>query len=353
MLCFGGAAAIPVIYVERSCVAAPSPQVAPASSFKIGDGDYRRAEGDSFLSYPEWYIVHAYTDLAGVTSQSSESAFDYLASIRQFWSSLCRATEVAARIGAMTDDQKTTNYVIGISFTAEMGFQGLYERSIGALTVWTRGDKRTAEDAFNLQLLQTYAAFLNQTPWYQFPFGSELLRFWRETPFTFSVRGMERRFALSLQYATKSAYAALIRYAASYAPADLTIKSVVTGLEPSQVAADSKIRRIRDVESSDGTRGTLIETPRYQEFTEIVRRWGEQPGVTILEIAGNHRILTTVNVPSGKKLSLSDATEIFSLPIQSKPGWLRIGLDTPVTALVSQASDVAKQGAQFEHAYDY
>ena len=100
------------------------------------------------MSYPEWYIVHAYTDLAGVTRQSSESAFDYFASITGFWRSLCRATRAASRVGPVTADQKTTNYIIGISFTAEMAIIGGYERSIGAVTAWLRGPRRTAEDEF-------------------------------------------------------------------------------------------------------------------------------------------------------------------------------------------------------------
>lgn len=344
--------AIPIMRVERGCFAAAVPPAPAASAFGIADQGYRRAEGDSFLSYPEWYIVHAYADLAGVTAQSSESAFDYLASIRGFWSSLCRASATASRIGPVTDDQKTTNYIIGISFTAEMALQGGYERTIGALTAWLRGDRKTAEDAFNVRLLQEYAAFLQQTPWYEYPFGAELKRFWRETPFHLSLRSLDRRFALTLQYGVKSAYAAVIRFAAGYAPADLRIKSVVGGIEPAALAGDSRIQIVRDVAAGDGTRARLIETPRYQVFTEIIRDFGGRGGV-FYEIAGNHRILTTVLVPPGKALSPQQANEIFSIPIQSRPGWRRVGFDTSVTTLAAQVGAVEREGASFEHAYDY
>lgn len=343
--------AIPIVTVERSCIATPAsrPQATPV--FDITDPAYRRAEGDSFLSYPEWYIVHAYADLAGVTERASESGFDHLASIRGFWSSLCRATDVATRIGAITADQKTTNYVIGISFTLEMGILGLYERTIGALTA-RQPTERTAEDAFNLRLLQAYAAFLQQTPWYQYPFKAELGRLWREVPFHWSVRSVERRVSLSLQYGVKALYAAVIRYAAGYAPADLTIKSVVGGLDQADVAAEPRIRPIREVTATDGTRGRLIETPRYQALTEIIQGLGARHR-TIFEIAGNHRILTTVIVPPGKTLKLADAVEIFSISIQSDPGARRLGFDTAVTSLAAQAAAVEAQGGRFEHAYDY
>ena len=343
--------ACPIVWVERSCIAMPESRTAATPAFNIPDADYRRAEGDSFLSYPEWYIVHSYADLAGVTARASESAFDYLAAISGFWSSLCRSTSVATRIGTITADQKTTNYVIGISFTLEMGIQGLYERTIGALTA-RQPAERTAEDAFNLRLLQEYAAFLQQTPWYQYPFTAELGRLWHEVPFHWSVRSAERRVSLSLQYGVKALYAAGIRYAAGYAPADLTIRSVVGGLDPSDVAAEPRIKLVREVAAADGTRGGLIETPRYQALTEIIQGLGARHR-TIFEIAGNHRILTTVIVPPGKTLNLADAVEIFSIPIQSDPGARRLGFDTAVPSLAAQAGAVEAQGGRFEHAYDY
>ncbi len=344
--------AIPIVRVERGCFAAAASPVRTASAFGIADQGYTRAEGDSFLSYPEWYIVHAYADLAGVTAQSSESAFDYLASIRGFWSSLCRASATASRIGPVTSDQKTTNYVIGVSFTAEMALQGLYERTVGALTARLRGERKTAEDAFNVRLLQDYAAFLQQTPWYEYPFGAELKRFWRETPFHLSLRSLDRRFALTLQYGVKSAYAAVIRFAAGYAPADLRIRSVVVGFDPAAREGDGEIKIIKDVVARDGTRARLIETPRYQAFTEIIRQFGGR-GVAFYEIAGNDRILTTVLIPPGTALSPQQAVEIFSIPIQSRPGWRRVGYDTAVTALAAQVGAVEREGASFEHAYDY
>ncbi|MDC6652673.1 hypothetical protein, partial [Leclercia adecarboxylata] len=93
-----------------------------------------------------------------------------------------------------------TDYIIGTSFTAEMAVQGLYERTIGALTVAWRGSTRTKEDEFNQALLDDYAKFLEQTPWYRYPFADKLSALWHDGPFEPSLRSVERRFSLSLQY---------------------------------------------------------------------------------------------------------------------------------------------------------
>jgi hypothetical protein len=342
-----------IVGVERSCVS-PLPPPDVRSDFAIRDAGYARAQGDSFLTFPEWYIVHAYSDLAAVTAHTSESDFDYLASIERFWSSLCGATRQASLSGPASSDQKATNYIIGFSFTVEMGLQGAYERTVGALTEWTAEGRKTAEDEFNLALLKEYAAFLYQTPWYRFPFWEKLEMFWQRTPFVPSIRAVERRASLSLQYAARAAYAAVMRYVAGYDPADLTIRSVVGGLAPSDLAAIRGVKVLREVTSASGTRGVLVETARYAEFDAFVRELGRHPGASLLEVAGNRRILVTVLLPDADAtVAVFDGEPIFRLPIQSSPGLKRFGIDAPVRSLVGSVKRIEDAGYRFEHAYDY
>jgi hypothetical protein len=47
------------------------------------------------------------------------------------------------------------------------------------------------------------------------------------------------------------------------------------------------------------------------------------------------------------------ARVLFAVPLQSRHGWRRVGLDTDVSALTQQIGRVEAQGATFEHAYDY
>ncbi len=345
-----------VIGVETVCVAdVPTPLV--TSDFGITDAGYTRAQGDSFLTFPEWYIVHAYSDLADVTRQASESEFRYLSSVTGFWRSLCRATRQAAASGPASSDQKLTNYIIGFSFSTEMAIQGGYEKTIGALSKATTDGSKTAEDLFNLALLKDYSAFLYQTPWYRYPFWTKLEQFWSETPFVPSLRAVERRVSLSLQYAGRAAYAAVIGYAAGYDPADLTIRSVVTGLSTAELAAIpgvTVVREVREVRNTKGQPGVLVQTERYAKFDAFVKELGRHPGAALGEAAGNHRILVTIVVPSGDgRLAAFDGLPIFSVPIQSLPGARRIGVDVPVRSLVQDVVRFETAGYTFEHAYDY
>lgn len=345
--------ALPVVSVETACRQPPSREASSERQVSLGITalGYRRPETNSYLSYPEWAIVYAYQDLAGVMRDKEEYGFDYLASIGGFWTSLCGVNRIASARGGSEFSEKAMLYVIGASFTAEMALKGAYETTLGRLTAWLRGPERTGEDLFARRVAEDYARFLQQVPWYDYPFGIRLRQLWREVPFTASspVRAGERRLALTLEWSAKAAYAKLIRLAASLAPAELRIGSVVRDLDTSDVAADPRITVIRDL----GEGGfTLIETPRYGEFTSIVAGLAGR-GRQLVEIAGNRSVLATALVPARAEIDTPGAREIFSGAVQSRPGWRRLGLDVAVPQLTDLVRTLQAQGAVFEHVYDY
>ncbi|MBS0241699.1 MAG: hypothetical protein JSS20_05935, partial [Proteobacteria bacterium] len=134
----------------------------------------RRDAVNTYLTYPEWSIVHAYEDLAGIMRSGSESDFDYFGHVSRFWSSLCQLKRKVAGIGPVSFDYNSMLYTIGLSFTAEMLVQGLYEKSLGRITAIIGGKAKTSEDAFALAVADDYAKFLHQVPWYEYPFGATL-----------------------------------------------------------------------------------------------------------------------------------------------------------------------------------
>lgn len=339
------AALAPVIWVESSCYA---PQSEPDGFRSRLPAEARRAEVNSYLTYPEWSIVHAYQDLAAVTRRTSESDFDYWSRIGGYWTSLCHIVGYASEKGSVSGEYRSMLHIIGVSFSVEMAVKGLYERTIGRLTVWMRGNDKTAEDEFALKVADDYAGFLRQTPWYEYPFMTRLSEFWSETPFGSSswLRAIERRAALTLEYAGKAVYAQAIGALAGAAPAELRIRSVVTGGDPSGIDGVQIIRQL------DGDEGTVIETARYAAFTQIARKLASA-GMSFSEIAGNDDIMVAVLAPSGKKPEVDGASELFSVPLDARPGWRRIMMTVRVDALTQMIS--ALHGGQFEveHIYDY
>lgn len=342
------AAAMPIAYIETQCFDSLPKE---ASNYRpILPLEERRALADTFLTYPEWSIVHAYEDLAVVSRRSGEHAFAYTGAIRGYWTNLCSLAAKASAKGPVAIDVKAMLYIIGVSFSVELGIKGLYETTFGRLAWMAAGDSATAEDRFAHDLAEDYAAFLRQTPWYEYPFGKRLVEFWRDVPLTSQamIRALERRFALSLEWGAKSLYARLMALAADLAPAKLTLRCVISALDDSEVASGGPIRLIE--RRADGS--VIIETPRYRAFTAILLDQLNK-GRHIIEIAGNDHIFVTVIVPEGWAKPSVDAEALFAVPVQARPGWVRRGLYLPVARLGGLVRDVRAAGGSFEHAYDY
>jgi hypothetical protein len=342
---------VPVVWIESVCTGhrqPPAPRVAASST---GPGAARR-ESDSYLSFPEWHIVYAYEDLAGVLQRGDESQFAYGQQIVGFWANLCGVSRVATSRSAVGLDTKVMLYTIGWSFTAELGIKGAYEKTIGRLFEWVRGPRKTTADQFVARDMQAYAAFLRQTPWYEYPFASRLVAFWREVRLAgpHFPRQLERHAVVTAEYGVKAVYGALIGWASRTAlgPADLTIHTVVLGLGADDLARDPRITVVRELAGGR----TLIRTPRYQQYTEVLVGLARH-GRDVAEIAGNHRILMTVLAPRAPRPALPGATELFAAPIQSRPELRRIGLDVAVEQLAATIRALERAGAAIEHLYDY
>lgn len=342
-------AAMPVAWIETACVGSPEP--GPPRHASLLEPEHRRDGINSYLTYPEWSIVHAYEDLAAVTRRSSESDNDYFGAIGRYWSSLCSITTLASSRGTISNEYRVMLHVIGLSFAAEMGVKGLYEKTIGRISSIFRGSRKTPEDEFALKVAEEYAGFLRQTPWYEYPFAARLGQFWSQTSLIGGnpLRKMERRLALTLEWGAKAIYATAIGIGAGATmPPVLRIRSVIADLLPEDVAADPRITMIRRLPGG----ASVIETDRYRTHTEIMRGLAAR-GRNHVEIAGNTRILVTVISPPDEPVILKDATVLLDVPVQARPGWRRVGLDVEVSSLMALMRSLEGSQLQLEHVYDY
>jgi hypothetical protein len=279
----------PVGYVELFCGGSPNNE----ESYHplITDPSSLRPEANTYLTYPEWHIVFAYDGLAEALKTGDEHAFDYVASVRAFWGSTCRLMEVADAHGGADFGTRSMIHTIGVSFTAEMAVKAAYEETIGRVTAWIRGGRKTPQDLAIAATAVDYAAFLRQTPWYEYPFRREAGTLW-SAPFDGYIRGWERRFGIGAELMVKTAYAKLLAGAvAATGEAQLTIRSVISQLDAGMLAAIPDVKVIGPIGD-----GIEIETPRYDRFTHILAEIASRGGV-LREIAGNDDIMVTMTMP--------------------------------------------------------
>ena len=326
----------PVAYVETACRQATAPQryvsILPAKD--------HRPVTRTFMTYPEWHIVHAYEDYAEVIRNGDPHQFGYLSSILGFWSSLCTLSETSSAYGEIDGPTKQMIHVIGISFSAELALKALYEETIGRLFAGLRGAGHTPTDKLSSEHASNYAEFLQQVPWYKWRFREDAEEL--DTVNSDSLRDRERRFALGLEYKAKAAYADIIAQAVASAGADqLTLRMIVAGNNRTKLESYDNVEIIETIDE-----GVIIETPRYRALTKILQIMSND-GLNFVEIAGNNDILFTV-ISESAVLGRS----VASMQRQGFNDYRHL-MVVKVTELAEQLRQLKQSGITLEHIHDY
>lgn len=346
-----GYVAIAVGSIELLC-APPAATTTASRPAQIDDSDFRRPEANTYFTFPEWYIVYSFEDFGRFLDTKSESAFPYFSQIAGFWRSYCAVNRIGAGLPGDHFQYKAMIHVIGLSFTAELAVKGLYENTIGRLTEWLRGPAPNPEDEYARKVTQDYAAFMHQVPWYKFDFPEKLRGLWSETPLIGGnpARSVERKASLSAEYLVKTGYARLIglTVSATYGPDELEITFVTRGDPAPILTAEPTVKMVKAL--PDGM--ALLQAPRYAVFTELLKRLAAA-NVDLVEIGGNRRIMLSAIVPEAAKPTTAGLRELFALPVDARPGMVRVGYDLDVSDLSHILATEKADTFEVEHVYDY
>jgi len=324
----------PIGYTELACRS----DVAPNDYVAILPEEHQRPESRTYLTYPEWHIVHAYDDYAQVIATGDPHDYRYLRSIAGFWTSLCDLSKVAGDHGGFPWETKQMVYVIGVSFSAELLAKAAYEETLGRVATWVRGSDHAPLDALSAEQAKAYATFLQQTPWYKWDFAGDAVAL--DAAATNAPRDRERAFALGAEYAAKAAYAQVIAAAVENVGADaLTLRMIVDDALPTPMPEGVTLIAQRDA-------GSELETIRYRALTGVMIALAEAD-VNFIEIAGNDDIMLTV-------LSDSDTMDNAQSTMRRQGyGDYRHLIGVKVIDLADTLRSYAQAGVTVEHIHDY
>lgn len=311
----------------------------------------RRAEDQTFLTYPEWFLVFSPEEYAAYLEDDGRpSEFPWLGHLRQFWQAYGALSEYTAARYPHNGEYHTMIRVIGVSTSVEYGVRGAYELLIGRVTELARGDAPTPEDRFSAAYARDYVDFLDLRPWYEFDFASRLGALWAGTPWfgPDMLRKWERRYLLTSELAAKAIYAKLIGFGAASSfekPVPETVV-LVSGLPADASLPPDVTRRLT---LADGRQ--LLSLPRYGPFTSRAAALVRQ-GADFVEIAGNRdNILVTGLAVPGARMRHD---VMFRQPILTGPGrYERIAVVVPVADLDTVLLEFAEGPVEMEHIYDY
>jgi hypothetical protein len=330
-------------------IADGAPPKALADKVRTEIPGYRRPEESTYLTYPEWAIVYAAREYAGFVDKDQPSGFPYWSYIGRFWQDYAMVIRASSPYKFNFANHQML-VIIGTSHTIEHALQWAYENTVGRITEATAG-KRTAADIYQAGVARDYAAFLDQVPWYQFPYAEKRAGLFAVQPAAgdSAIRTSERKLAFGLADTIKQGYADLIKQAlaATSDPAFLDIHVWAKGPVGEATRNEPDTLLERDL----GIDGTIFVTKRYQVFTQMIPRLIDK-GVSFVEIGGNDEIMVTVL--STDSIAVPDGIRIlFSYPLPAEPEMRRTGLTVAVRKLHLVLPALMKAGARLEHVYDY
>ena len=289
-----------------------------------------RAADETFLTFPEWFLVFSPEEQGQFFEHRTATTFPYWSHVVQFWSSYNIVHD-------QIKNRFPTNYgyhfmiwVIGLSTTAEYTLKEWYETCIGRLT--DTGSTETPEDRFEAEFTKDYVKFIKVRPWYEYDFLHQLRLLW-QTPYVDSdhlLRRIERKYFLSSELIAKYGYGKVITLGTHEVYNEASDQTAV-------VLEDGKVHYLR----------------RYDAFKldalELVAS-----GHSFTEVAGNDSaILLSCLVPSNNSLSLSETRTILSQSLSSDPSRQRVVLAVPVSKLHFVLQHCVKYHVSIEHVFDF
>jgi hypothetical protein len=331
--------------VATCCVFAVATGMAATPATPEAD---RRSEDQTYLTFPEWFLVYSPDEYAVMLRRSYPSEFPWWGHIGQFWSSYGKIIEATRRYPFNAEYHVMIN-VIGVSTTVEYALRSAYETLVGRVAELLAPTGGTEEDRFAARVAQEYVDFIRVRPWYEFDFKRRLVELWRDVPLRGPgmLRKWERRYALSTELLAKAAYGWLIGVGtqSAYGAASPTTV-VVLDRDPGPVVGVKKRSTL------DGT-AVLAELPRYDAFKDSALAIAKT-GASFFEIAGNDSrapILVTLVTSDGWRPP-EGVTILFEQPIVTQPPRVRQGAVVSIGGLAELLRSLGPN-VVLEHIYDY
>jgi hypothetical protein len=308
--------------------------------------DIRPAD-QTFLTFPEWYLVFSPAEQAAYFKMHTATTFPYLSHTAQIWQSYRIVYDQIKHVFPYNQGYHFMIWVIGTSASIEYTIKASYEIVAGRIS--DTHEVVSSEDRFNAEFTQQYVDFIKDNPWYEFDFRTQLVRLWKSTSFTGDhlIRKLERRYILTSELLVKIAYGKLIKMGTGTVY-DAAIPTTAVLLDSvSSANADLSLAK----KSSENA--ALIYLPRYDKFAPAICALAKK-GFSFREIAGNNSaILLTVIVPASVNVAEEGAQIVFTQPVASDPDKKRVAIATPVPNLAKLLTHLNDRQIGIEHVFDY
>lgn len=311
---------------------------------------YFRAEEQTVLTVPEWYLVFNPKEYADFLEEGENpSDFPFYKSIDEYWKLYDYSLELASEAYPDNPEYKTMLQVIGVSVTMEYGVKMIYENGIGWFFSLFAEETPSNEEIIIAEAQRAYSDFIYHTAWYEFEFVHWIGRVWTDAESTKSsyIRKWERTLFFTMEFSFKAMYAQLIEWAAkaSYEEPIKDIYVLVSNTDPIQETEDLKIV----LEQADKK---IIGITRWGAFTETMLALSKTD-INLLDISGNDEITVSIIRKTSQAFKPMQADLLYNSAIVTNGELVRDVYLVPVPQLLPFIRNAYNHNIEVEHIYDY
>lgn len=308
-----------------------------------------RPPDQTFLTYPEWFLVFSPAEQADYFQNHTSTTFPYLKHVDQMWKGYdVMYNQIKGNYPFNTGYHVMIGVIAG-STTVEYSIKSFYETIVGSIT--DTKEAITDEDKFNANYERSYVKFIEDLPWYEYDFNHQLKALWTNISLTGPdmLRKWERKYYLTTELMVKSGYGWLIKLATKSAyETALLNTAVITDKLPVDLHNYPEISNVKHL--PDGR--IMMDMPRYARFRQSVVKFS-QDSVSFIEIAGNTGAILLTVITNNTSAHTTNSKQLFCQPIFTKPGLKRIALVTTVPCLSKVVRELLDNKVIIEHVYDF
>jgi len=307
--------------------------------------DYKRGADQTYLTYPEWFLVFSPDEYAYFLKNNPSYEFNYIGHLKQFWSGYSKMCERVEEKGyPVNTGYHVMILTIGISTTLEYTIKLFYGKSVAQFVALTQSQKRVSEQDYGAKVAQEYVDFIKNRPWYEFDFASKFVGIYTQNSFFGEdfLRKLERKEALSVEYGVKFLYAKLIGFF-------------------TEVGYDEAVPLTR-VELLKEDKVITKEFPRYDKFKNEALFYAKE-GYDFKSIAGNDAKSSILYSLLGTKEKIDTMECMIKTPILSNKEYSRCVNDLKIADLAAFLRNEnfeltenflpAKDAVKLEHIFDF
>lgn len=331
------------------------------------NSDYNRPQIQTYLTAPEWQNVRAAQRYAAFVENAPAYRFPYFCEIGGFWKTYGNSWQAAQQQNRFIDvalsEYNLMNLFVGATMTLEYGTKGLIATPFALIEKAFKMDKSSSDktsspsDKERLRSLQNYGNYIENTPFYKYPYFKDIRSYWStyltENKSSGSrLKGLFVGTGMTVEYTLKGLLAAPMSYFyGSEAMKEVeTTHLIVLDQENIIETIDSNITVL---ERCPKIALKHIEIPRYMQFTKIMLKIAKNSCASCINIAGHDKIQIDIKSPKNTFQTPADTRVLYEIPAPTDLKYTHLALEVNVSQLCEVIRLLEKNNDEVLFIHDY